>query len=246
MSKQSRFNDNEALAQVMSRAAVDAEYRQRLLKEPRAALEEQLGALNKDVEIRFIEKGRDVDALIVLPDLVAAGHVATAPGPGADALAQVTHRATIDADYRQRLLTAPREAVQEQLGTTMKNDINIRFVEKDPGLQALIVLPDLVAEGDKLSVEELEAVAGGEDAGWCGGTCGCTLSCITAGATCKVTADDDNKDCENTLGCIGACATEGVSTETDESGEPEESGEESGEGGGDESAGDGGTGDGTY
>jgi hypothetical protein len=60
---------NEALSRVIARATTDPEFRRRLLIDPRPAIQEECGiTIPADFRIRFIERGTDVDALIVLPD----------------------------------------------------------------------------------------------------------------------------------------------------------------------------------
>ena len=59
----------QALEAVVSRAASDGEFRHHLLTDPRRAIQEQFGVIIPvDFRIKFIERGADVDALIVLPD----------------------------------------------------------------------------------------------------------------------------------------------------------------------------------
>lgn len=54
---------------VLSRAAVDSVFRRRLLEEPRGALRSAFGIeLPGDFRVKFIEKGADLDVLLVLPD----------------------------------------------------------------------------------------------------------------------------------------------------------------------------------
>jgi hypothetical protein len=59
----------EALEQILTRAAVDLEFRRALLVEPRKAILEGLGVrIPAHFRVKFIERGKDVDALIVLPE----------------------------------------------------------------------------------------------------------------------------------------------------------------------------------
>lgn len=61
----------KVLDDVQRRAATDSDFRERLLKEPNAALAEVAGRpIPDDFTIRFIEKDASTDALVVLPDLV--------------------------------------------------------------------------------------------------------------------------------------------------------------------------------
>ena len=97
-------------------------------------------------------------------------------------LNEVTTRAAVDSAFRQRLMTNPNAALSEVAGRPVPSTFKVKFIEKSPELDALVVLPDLVDENAELSAEELEAVAGGV-AGSCWITClveSCTaLSSIT-------------------------------------------------------------------
>ena len=60
----------EALEQILTRAAVDLDFRKALLVDPRKAILDGLGIrIPAHFRVKFIERGKDVDALIVLPDL---------------------------------------------------------------------------------------------------------------------------------------------------------------------------------
>lgn len=60
----------EALEQILTRAAVDLDFRKALLHDPRKAILDGLGIrIPASFRVKFIERGKDVDALIVLPDL---------------------------------------------------------------------------------------------------------------------------------------------------------------------------------
>lgn len=60
----------EALEQILTRAAVDLDFRKALLVDPRKAILDGLGIrIPAGFRVKFIERGKDVDALIVLPDL---------------------------------------------------------------------------------------------------------------------------------------------------------------------------------
>jgi hypothetical protein len=59
---------NELLHAILSRAASDTMFRERLLAEPKGAIRDAFGLrIAEDYRIRFIEKPRGLDALIVLP-----------------------------------------------------------------------------------------------------------------------------------------------------------------------------------
>ena len=78
-----------------------------------------------------------------------------------DALSAVLARAETDVAFRARLLTEPHRAIQDVFGIQVPPDFRLRFIERHPDVDALVVLPDLRAEDGELSVEVLEHVAGG-------------------------------------------------------------------------------------
>jgi len=60
----------EALEQILTRAAVDLDFRTALLLDPRKAILDGLGVrVPASFRVKFIEREKNVDALIVLPDL---------------------------------------------------------------------------------------------------------------------------------------------------------------------------------
>ena len=89
-------DQRQALDAVLERAGTDAEFRRALLADPHAAVQAAFGiVIPASFRIRFVEKGDDVDALIVLPDLRPRGRELTddeleivAGGAGAGAFAQ--------------------------------------------------------------------------------------------------------------------------------------------------------------
>jgi hypothetical protein len=100
---------------------------------------------------------------------------------------QILKRSATDAEFRARLVNDPASAIEETIGvplSTLPRPINVQFIEKAAGVDAVLVLPDFVEAGS-LSDAELEAVAGGamqaelaaEDG--CTVTCICTACCVT-------------------------------------------------------------------
>ncbi len=94
-------------------------------------------------------------------------------------LQDLSARAAVDKAFREKALSDPHAALQEIAGVAVPSTFKIKFIEKAPGIDALIVLPDYIDELSELSAEELEAVAGGM-AGDCW-----VLSCVTScGLSC--------------------------------------------------------------
>ncbi len=84
------------------------------------------------------------------------------------ALDAVVARATVDRDFRRQLLADPRRAIRESFGVLIPSHFRIKFIEREPGLDALVVLPDFKGGTDELADRDLEAITGGveEDATW--------------------------------------------------------------------------------
>jgi hypothetical protein len=80
-------------------------------------------------------------------------------------LAAILERSANDREFRTSLMSRPDEAIRSVFGIRVPDGYRIKFVERDPAFDSMVVLPDLIAEsGDaELSLDELEAVAGGTD-----------------------------------------------------------------------------------
>lgn len=76
----------------------------------------------------------------------------------------VLARSATDREFRRQLLTDPRRAIREACGVDIPPAFRLRFIERGPEADALVVLPDFETGGDEsgeLSDAELESVAGG-------------------------------------------------------------------------------------
>jgi hypothetical protein len=101
---------------------------------------------------------------------------------------KILQRSATDRQFRTRLLNDPNGAVEEVIGvavSTLPNPPKVKFIEKELGVDALIVLPDFVNPDGTLSDAELEAVAGGD---WC------ITSCTWTVTICDYTTN--NKVCQ--------------------------------------------------
>jgi hypothetical protein len=78
-------------------------------------------------------------------------------------LAAILERSATDREFRQDLISRPDEAIRSAFGIRIPDGYRIKFVERDPSFDSMVVLPDLVSSDAELSLDELEAVAGGTD-----------------------------------------------------------------------------------
>lgn len=72
----------------------------------------------------------------------------------------VMRRAATDLVFRQGLLTDPRSALEAELGLSLPDQFNIRFIENGDA-DLTIVLPDFTGSSGELSDRDLDPVAGG-------------------------------------------------------------------------------------
>lgn len=87
--------------------------------------------------------------------------MASPQGREQQALDAVVARAAADPTFRRELLVNPREAIYRAFGVRIPDDFRVKFIERDAGVDALIVLPDLTSHEGELSDDELRAVSGG-------------------------------------------------------------------------------------
>jgi len=88
----------------------------------------------------------------------------------------ILQRSATDKEFRTRLLSDPNTAIEEVIGApvaTLPKPFRVKFIEKRPGEDAVVVLPDFSDPDAALSDAELESVAGGD---WCITSCGWTIT----------------------------------------------------------------------
>jgi hypothetical protein len=81
---------------------------------------------------------------------------------------RLVERSLQDDAFRRRLLADPKAAVEEELGTPLPEEVQVRVVE-ETAQTIYLVLPSsspLGGEGSELSDRDLEAVAGGTEVGF--------------------------------------------------------------------------------
>ena len=93
---------------------------------------------------------------------------------------RIVEKSLQDESFRQRLIEDPKAAVEQELGTRLPEDVQVRAVE-ETAQTIYLVLPSSspLGEGKELSDQDLEAIAGGGSTVW-----GATCSCGSAGYVC--------------------------------------------------------------
>ena len=93
---------------------------------------------------------------------------------------RLIERSLQDEDFRRVLLEDPKATVEQELGTPLPEEVQIRVVEETPDT-IYLVLPSSSPLGGagELSDQDLEAIAGGGATFW-----GATCSCGSAGYVC--------------------------------------------------------------
>ncbi|HXT17144.1 MAG TPA: NHLP leader peptide family RiPP precursor [Gemmatimonadaceae bacterium] len=78
-----------------------------------------------------------------------------------EAMQRILARAATDASFRAELLVDPRAAINRAFAIAIPVGFRLKFIERDPGVDALVVLPDLRPPDGELSDDALDAVSGG-------------------------------------------------------------------------------------
>ena len=92
-------------------------------------------------------------------------------GGRAEVERKLINKSLQDGDFRQKLLDDPKGTLEQELGTRLPDEVEVRVVEESADA-IYLVLPSsaspLGGQGGELSDRELEAVAGGDGGTWGG------------------------------------------------------------------------------
>lgn len=87
------------------------------------------------------------------------------------AFVEVRKRAMTDEDFRELVLSNPKEAIEQVTGKTVPEYLKIQVIESDPNYDLTCVLPEMIDGDLELSEDELENIAGGACAADVSGAC---------------------------------------------------------------------------
>ena len=78
----------------------------------------------------------------------------------------VIQKATLDPEFRRRLISDPTTAIAIAFGMQLPPDFRLKFIEKDPDVDVMVVLPDLVQDDSDLLDSTLKDAQGGVRPVW--------------------------------------------------------------------------------
>ena len=104
---------------------------------------------------------------------------------------RVIERSLADESFRRRLLEDPRAIMEQELGVQLPADVRVQAVE-ETAETIYLVLPSVspTGEGEELSAQELDSVAGGDTNWTCGG-----WTCAGPSSTCQSQYNTCGTDC---------------------------------------------------
>jgi hypothetical protein len=76
-------------------------------------------------------------------------------------MAAILSRAATDLAFRSGLLSDPRRTIEDAFAVVVPGGYRVRFIEKGPDLDALVVLPDARPAQAELTDSDLDSVRGG-------------------------------------------------------------------------------------
>jgi hypothetical protein len=157
---------SRASTAIDDRATRDQAFRKRLLKDPKNALAEVLGAkLADDVTVEAHENTANTVNIVITPEVLAGAAKLEMPKSNERSVASITlevlMKAATDDKFRQKLLKDARTAVYDLTGVEMGQNLTMKVYESTPTKVHLVVPPSPTAQAE-LTDSELDQIAGGK------------------------------------------------------------------------------------
>ncbi|MFN3361053.1 MAG: NHLP leader peptide family RiPP precursor [Pseudanabaenaceae cyanobacterium] len=146
-----------SLDDLMQLAQTDANFRQELLSNPKAALASVGVNENTDAELTVLEES-DKEVYLIIPPAEDATDLVSANDP----IAQLLGRAATDEALRQEMLADPKGVIARETGMVIPEEASVSVFQQTPQNVYLILPRPASGETDReLTEEELATVAGG-------------------------------------------------------------------------------------
>jgi hypothetical protein len=171
-------------AQLIARAWHDPIFKERLLSDPRPAMEEELDIrLPEDLEVTVLEEAADSLYLVLPPNGASHGEarrngVSREIKPERDFQEQLINKARQHAGFKAELLANPKPAIEQEFGIRLPEHLRVKVVEQSPA-HFYLLLP---INRTELSEVTLNAPVGGTT-GDCATNC-CNSSSASASGWC--------------------------------------------------------------
>jgi hypothetical protein len=205
-------------AQLIARAWYDESFKERLLADPKAAIEQELDLkLPKDLQVTVLEETPDT-LVLLLPckgrsifgdhgngSARSTDRNACAAGSARDLRAELIVKANQDGAFREELLTNPRRAIEKEFGIVLPEHLRVTVSEDTPTHHVLL----LPINRTVLAEEPLNRPVGGTT-GDCASNCcdtstasasnssaSATFSGNTSGACCALTLSSSGPSCSS-------------------------------------------------
>jgi hypothetical protein len=164
---------SRASTAIDDRATRDESFRKQLLKEPRNALAEVMGAkLADDVSVEAHENTANTVNIVITAQVLADAAKVELPKSNERSVASITlevlKKAATDDKFRQKLLKDAKTAVYDLTGVEMGQNLTMKVYENTP-TKVHIVVPASPAAPAELTDSELDQIAGGKGNAQAGG-----------------------------------------------------------------------------
>ena len=149
---------------LFERAWTDEVFKQALLGNPKAVLEQELGAkFRENVELKALEEESN-SLYLLIPFMGGESSDFTGADESQQPIDRLIARASQDSNLKQELLDDPREIIARETGIELVEETNVKVLEETEDT-AYFLLPQQ-KDTEELSEQELKSVTGGRRYCW--------------------------------------------------------------------------------
>jgi hypothetical protein len=148
-------DESSILEKIVVRAWEDNEFKEELLKNPKAVIEQESGTkIREGLEIQVFEETLTTRYLVLprrgasLPENEEIEQTGTN-----DPVSELITKAVEDSSFREKLISNPNAVVEEELGIQLPKEVEIRVLEQQANLRyfALPVSPEWEEEEESVA-----------------------------------------------------------------------------------------------